>query len=94
MQVGVTLLKQVGDMSRLCKENVLSNSSILVFSAVMLKSPSNTMFPNSLSVSKTRKQTFYKSTFTVTRMLIKLVTSTHHGELKQGMIFQNPLFIT
>ena len=47
MQVGVTLLKQVGGVIRLSKDNVLSNCSILVFSAVMFKSPGNTIFSNS-----------------------------------------------
>ena len=47
MQVGVTLLKQVVVVIRLSKENVLINCSILVFSAVMLKSPSNTILSNS-----------------------------------------------
>ena len=31
MQVGGTLLKQVGDVIRLTKENVLSNCPILIF---------------------------------------------------------------
>ena len=45
MQVGVTLLKQVGDVIRLSKENF--DCSILVFSEVMLISPSKILFPNS-----------------------------------------------
>ena len=38
MQVGVTPLKQIGDVIRLSNENVLSNCSILAFSVVMSKS--------------------------------------------------------
>ena len=49
MQVGVTLLKQAYDVMRLSGENLLSNCSTLVFSAVTLKSPSSRIFSNSFA---------------------------------------------
>ena len=62
MQVVVILLKQVGVVIILSKENVLSNFSILVFSAVMLKSPSNTILSNSfVALVKQENRLFIKA---------------------------------
>ena len=49
MLLGITLSKQVGDLIRLSKENEVSNCSILVFSAVILKSCSSRILSNSFA---------------------------------------------
>ena len=90
MQIGVPLLKQVSDVIRLSKENVLSNCSILVLSSVMLKSSGNTIFSKFFwNISKTRKQTFYKSIFTVTRKFVYMWLKSRQNRL---LIFVTPLF--
>ena len=90
MQIGVPLSKQVSDVIRLSKENVLSNCSILVLSSVMLKSSGNTIFSKFFwNISKTRKQAFYKSIFTVTRKFVYMWLKSRQNTL---LIFVTPSF--